>query len=221
MKITKYIIIILSIILLFCSGVMYSNLKQYVELESKCGDLEIHYPALKIRILNIDGTETYCDIAEGTINATGDSHLVYFLNSTCVCKPEAFETSINLTPTQPHKIIKTEKGDCSIICRGINCSEKCIPGGLDLYEYRDSYVSEDAEEYRYLIEKNENELSCAEKTFQKFNITNEDIEAKQLVFLLSVVTSREPLTYEMLTSVTNKTLDAFDYNFECIINKTN
>ena len=63
------------------------------------------------------------------------------------------------------------------------------------------------------------ESTCAKKTLQKYNIRDGDIEAKQLSSLIFVFARGDVVKQEMIDGMVDKTVNAFNYYLDCVINK--
>ena len=135
------------------------------------GGLNAKYPDLKVRIWNLDGSTTYCDIAGDTIAVPDNAHTVYYVNSSCSIASDTWDNyfSFDLNPANYAKIfdVYARNGDIGVIKGSsiiglinkrtkwvnVNCGQGghlAVCDGIDLEEKTFPDISQTAGHYNYL-----------------------------------------------------------------------
>jgi len=104
------------------SGIIYSSSNK---LNCGCvnvtngGGLSVGYPNLIVRIVNIDGNTTYCNLTEGTVTVEDNKHKLYYMDSSCSFLNTTFSAYYDLPINPPDHVrifdVYTHDGEIEVL----------------------------------------------------------------------------------------------------------
>lgn len=161
------------------NGSVGSGIIQADDFKIKCGcvnasdegGLNVKYPNMIVRIWDLDGTITYCNITGTTVAVPDNQHTVYYIDSTCAVQTDTWDNyfDFNLEPSNFARIFDVYARDSDIeVVKGasligltdrktkwqnVNCGtggHLAVCEGIDVEENTFSDITQTAGHYNYV-----------------------------------------------------------------------